>query len=179
MDRDKNFPSSDEDESSDDELGSDELLSDENLRLPESANILVRLHAVRAWLSRRRDEATIEVGEAAFTLQEMMQEEAVETRPRRRLHQIEAVQEQFQRAQKTLTESQQRLSAYEEAQSLLEDCVAHTSGERVLVEYYLTLEELVLQSQEQVDQTEDRSLWLDAMSDVLHRIEHVGTPDEE
>jgi hypothetical protein len=179
MDRDKNFPFSDDHESKDDEIGSDELLSDENLRLPESANILVRLHAVRAWLSRRRDEATIEVGEAALALQEMMQEEAVETRPRRRTHQIEAVQERFQRTQKALTESQQLLSAYEAAQSILEDCVAHTSGERVLVEYYLTLEELVLQSKEQVDQTEDRSSWLDAMSDVLHRIEHVGTPDEE
>ena len=178
MDRDKNFPFSD-DEPDDDELGSDELLSDENLRLPEGANILVRLHAVRAWLARRRDEATIEVGEAAIELQEMMQEEAVETRPRRRTHQIEAVQQQFLLAQKALAESQQRLSAYEEAQSILEDCVAHTSGERVLVEYYLTLEELVLQSQEVVDQTEDRSPWLDAISDVLHRIEHVGTPDEE
>lgn len=179
MDRDKNFSFSDEDTSNEDEIGSDELLSDENLRLPESANILVRLHAVRAWLSRRRDEATIEVGEAALALQEMMQEEAVETRPRRRTHQIEAVQMQFQRAQKVLTQSQQRLNAYEEAQAILEDCVVHTSGERVLVEYYLTLEELVLQSQEQVDKTDDRSPWLDAMSDVLHRIEHVGTPDEE
>ena len=179
MDRDKNFPFSDDHESNDEEIGSDELLSDENLRLPESANILVRLHAVRAWLSRRRDEATIEVGEAALELQAMMQEEAVEVRPRRRTHQIEEVQEQFQSAQKALTASQQRLSAYEEAQSILEDCVAHTNGERVLVEYYLTLEELVLQSQEQMDQTEDRSPWLDAISDVLHRIEHVGTPDEE
>ena len=179
MDRDKNFPYSDDDEPGDDEMGSDELLSDENLRLPEGANILVRLHAVRAWLSRRRDEATIEVGEAALALQEMMQEQAVEARPRRRTHQIEAVQEQFQRAQKALTQSQQRLSAYEEAQSILEDCVAHTSGERVLVEYYLTLEELVLQSEQQVDQTEDHSPWLDAISDVLHRIEHVGTPEED
>jgi hypothetical protein len=179
MDRDKNFPFSDDDEPGDDEIGSDELLSDENLRLPESANILVRLHAVRAWLSRRRDEVTIEVGEAALALQELMQEQAVETRPRRRTLQIEAVQLQFLRAQKALVESQQRLSAYEEAQSILEDCVAHTSGERVLVEYYLTLEELVLQSQEQVHQTEDRSPWLGAMSDVLLRIEHVGTPDEE
>ena len=179
MDRDKNFPYSDDDEPGDDEMGSDELLSDENLRLPEGANILVRLHAVRAWLSRRRDEATIEVGEAAIALQEMMQEQAVEARPRRRTHQIEAVQEQFQRAQKALTQSQQRLSAYEEAQSILEDCVAHTSGERVLVEYYLTLEELVLQSEQQVDQTEDHSPWLDAISDVLHRIEHVGTPEED
>jgi hypothetical protein len=179
MDKDKDSPFSDEDTSDDDELGSDELLSDENLRLPEGANILVRLHAVRAWLSRRLDEATIEVGEAALALQEMMQEETVETRPRRRAHQNETVQEQFQHAQKALAESQQRLSAYEEAQSILEDCIAHTSGERVLVEYYLTLEELVLQSQEQVDQTEDHSPWLEAVSDVLHRIEHVGTPDEE
>ncbi len=179
MDRDKNFPFSDDHEPGDEEIGSDELLSDENLRLPESANILVRLHAVRAWLFRRHDEATMEVGEAALALQEAMQEEAVETRPRRRTHQIEAVQQQFQRAQKALAESQQRLSAYEEAQSILEDCIAHTSGERVLVEYYLTLEDLVMQSQEKMDQTEDRSPWLDALSDVLHRIEHVGTPDEE
>ena len=178
MDRDKDFPFSDNHESADEEIGSDELLSDENLRLPESANILVRLHAVRAWLSRRHDEAVIEVGEAALALQEMMQEEAVETRPRRRIHLMEEAQ-RFQRAQQVLVEAQQRLSAYEEAQSILEDCVAHTSGERVLVEYYLTLEELVLQSQEQTDQTEDRSPWLDALSDVLHRVEHVGTPDEE
>ena len=77
MDRDKDFPFSDNHESGDDEMGSDELLSDENLRLPESANILVRLHAVRAWLFRRHDEATIEVGEAALALQEVMQEDAV------------------------------------------------------------------------------------------------------
>ena len=178
MDSEKHFPFSQDNESSDNEPGSDELLSDENLRLPESANILVRLHAVRAWLSRRRDEASIEVGEAALALQEMMQEEAVETRPRRRMHQKEEAQ-RFQRAQQVLAESQQRLSAYEEAQSILEDCIAHTSGERVLVEYYLTLEDLVLQSQEQMDQTQDRSPWLDALSDVLHRIEHVGTTDEE
>ena len=178
MDRDKHFPFSDENASSD-EIGSDELLSDENLRLPEGANILVRLHAVRAWLSRRRDEASIEVGVAALALQEMMEEEGVETGPRGWPHQIEAVQQQFQRAQKELAESQQRLSAYEEALSILEDCVAHTGGERVLVEYYLTLEELVLQSQERMDRAEEGSPWLDALSDVLHRIEHVGTPDEE
>src|SRR6266567_9520945 len=161
MDRDNNFPFSEDHESSDDEIGSDELLSDENLRLPESANILVRLHAVRAWLSRRHDEATIEVGEAALALQEIMQEETVGSRPRRRTHQIETMQQQFQRAQKALAEAQQRLSAYEEAQSVLEDCIAHANGERVLVEYYLTLEELVLQSQEKRNQTEDRSPWLD------------------
>src|SRR5256885_9036685 len=178
MDRDNNFPFSEDHESSDDEIGSDELLSDDNLRLPESANILVRLHAVRAWLSRRHDEATIEVGEAAMALQELMQEDAVETRPRRRMR-LEEDTQRFHRAQQALMASQQRLSAYEEAQSILEDCIAHTSGERVLVEYYLTLEELVLRSLEQMKQTEDRSPWLDALSDVLHRIEHVGTPYEE
>jgi hypothetical protein len=178
MNKDNTFPFDDDHESNDEEIGSDELLSDENLRLPESANILVRLHAVRAWLSRRHDEATIEVGEAALALQELKQEDAVETRPRRRMRLAEDTQ-QFQRAQQALVASQQRLSAYEEAQSILEDCVAHTSGERVLVEYYLTLEELVLQSQEQMDQTEDRAPWLDALSDVLHRIERVGTPEEE
>jgi hypothetical protein len=178
MDRDKNFPFSDDSTSHDDETGSDELLSDENLRLPESANILVRLHAVRAWLSRRHDEATIEVGEAALALQELMQADVTETRPRRRIDQKEEMQ-RFQRVQQWLEEAQQRVSAYEEAQSILEDCVAHTSGERVLVEYYLTLEELVLQSQEYKEQARQRSPWLDALSDVLQRVEHVGTPDEE
>jgi hypothetical protein len=179
MDRDKDLPFSDNHESGDEEMGSDELLSDENLRLPESANILVRLHAVRAWLIRRHDEATIEVGEAALAIQEVMQENPAETRQRRRTRQIEAAQQQFQRAQKALAESQQRLSAYEEAQSILEDCVAHTSGERVLVEYYLTLEELVLRRLEQIKQDEDDSPWLEAVSDVLHRVEHVGTSNEE
>ena len=178
MDTDKNFPFADNHDSNDEELGSDELLSDENLRLPESANILVRLHAVRAWLSRRHDEATIEVGEAALALQELMQGDTTESRPRRRMDQVEEAR-RFQRVQQWLEEAQQRVSAYEEAQTILEDCVAHTSGERVLVEYYLTLEELVLQSQEYKEQARQRSPWLDALSDVLRRVEHVGTPDEE
>src|SRR2546421_295274 len=55
------------------EVGSDELLSDNNLRLPESANILVRVHAVQAWLTRRYQETTLEVGEAALALQELVQ----------------------------------------------------------------------------------------------------------
>jgi len=80
--------------------------------------------------------------------------------------------------QQALVASQQRLSAYEEAQSILEDCVAHTSGERVLVEYYLTLEELVHQSQERMDQGGKSSPWFDALANALHRIEHVGTPEE-
>ena len=110
MDTDKNFLFSDDHTSHDDVAGSDELLSDENLRLPESANILVRLHAVRAWLSRRHDEATIEVGEAALALQELMQGEAAQARPRRRIDQIEEMQ-RFQRVQQWLEEAQQRVSA--------------------------------------------------------------------
>ena len=85
MHKDKNFNFPDDHEANDDESGSDEVLSDDNLRLPESANVLVRLHAVRAWLSSRHHEATIEVGEAALAIQELMQVDAVETRPRRRM----------------------------------------------------------------------------------------------
>src|SRR5438874_11299533 len=114
----------DEDEASNEaaETGSDELLSDKNLRLPESANILVRLHAVRAWLARRHDEATVEVGKAALTLQEIMQEESGDTRMRRREQQLQ--RERLQQVQQSLNEAQQRVSAYEEAQSLLEECIA-------------------------------------------------------
>lgn len=167
----------DEDDTSNEttEIGSDELLSDENLRLPESANILVRLHAVRAWLARRHDEAAIEVGEAALALQEIMQDEPPDTRMRRREQQLQ--RERLEQVQQSLTEAQQRLSAYEEAQSLLEECIAHTtSGERVLVEYYLTLEDLVQASR--TSQSES-SPWLSALADVQHRIEQVGTPNEE
>jgi hypothetical protein len=178
MDQDKHFPFSENHESNDDESGSDELLADDNLRLPESANILVRLHALRAWLSRKLDEATIEVGTAALALQELMQEDIVETRPRRRARLGEDTQ-RFNHEQQVLSTSQQRLSAYEEAQAILEDCMAHTSGERVLVEYYLTLEELVLQNQERTDQDGKSSAWLEAMADVLSRIERVGTTEEE
>jgi hypothetical protein len=157
------------------ELGSDELLSDDNLRLPESANTLVRLHAVRAWLARRRDETIIAVGEAALNLRQAMISEPQEVRLRRRKRQDQ--EERSFRAQQALIAAQQRLQAYEEAQTLLEDCVAHASGERILVEYYLTLEELV-QNDMQADRLE-RTPWLRAMADVQHRIEHVGVPNEE
>ena len=177
MDIDHNLPSPYDHEPADEEIGSDELLSDDNLRLPESANVLVRLHAVQAWLSRRREEAAIEVGEAALALQEAIQENAQETRVRRRAR--EGEEQRLKRAQQALTDAQQRQSAYEEAQSILEDCLAHTTGERVLVEYYLTLEELILQNGVHPNQANKHSPWLDALSDVLRRIEHVGTPQEE
>jgi leucyl aminopeptidase (aminopeptidase T) len=149
------------------ENGSDELLSDDSLRLPESANILVRTHAVRAWLTRRCAETAMEIGEAALLVQ---QDTAQETRLRRRDRQIS-------QRQQVLNEAQQRLNAYEEAQALLEDCIAHTSGERVLVEYYLALEDLV-QSIIQADQSEDTPR-LQALADVQHRVERVGAPLED
>ena len=52
-----------------------------------------------------------------------------------------------------------------------------TSGERVLVEYYLTLEELV----ENAIQGNDAEHLprLQAVKDVQHRVEHVGSASEE
>ena len=157
------------------EIGSDELLSEDNLRLPDSASVLIRLHAVRAWLARRRDEATIEVGEAALKLQQAMSPASQETRPRRR--QRSEQETLLLGAQQALAAAQQRLQAYEDAEALLEDCVTHTGGERVLVEYYLALEELVQNnaSANQMEQTPR----LSALADVQHRIERVGAPSEE
>jgi len=157
------------------EIGSDELLSDEHLRLPESANILVRTHAVRAWLARRREETAMEIGVAALIVQQEMSQETQETRLRRRERQNR--EWQMGQRQQVLKEAQQRLNAYEEAQDLLEDCIVHTSGDRVLVEYYLALEDLV-QSIIQTDQAEDTPR-LQALADVQHRVERVGAPNED
>src|SRR5437588_11618338 len=86
------------------EIGSDELLSDDNLRLPESASILVRIHALRAWLTRRYEETSIEVGEAALALQEvMMMQELQEIRPRRRERQSQ--QEHLSHIQQVLAQA--------------------------------------------------------------------------
>ncbi len=153
------------------EIGSDELLSEDDLRLPESANVLVRLHAVRAWLARRRHEVSIEVGEAALNFQQMIAFTAHETKPRHR----ERLRQEapFLRAQHALVAAQERLQAYEDAEALLEDCVTHTGGERVLVEYYLALEELVQSNQV------ERTPRLEALADVHHRVERVGAPSED
>jgi uncharacterized protein (DUF1684 family) len=163
------------------EAGSDELLADEQLRLPESASILVRLHAVRAWLERRRQETIIEEGEAALALQAVLAAPALNESqgqlfmPRRRREKEQ--EEQLQRARQAMLTAQQRRSAYEEAQTLLEECVTHTSGERVLVEYYLALEDLV-QAQQAAEQPIGTPWW-QAMADVQHRIEQVGVPERE
>ena len=61
------------------EIGSDELHSDDNLHLPIGANPLVRLHAVRAWLTRRQKMTNIEIGEVALELQQLQR--ASQVRP--------------------------------------------------------------------------------------------------
>ncbi|HVB74601.1 MAG TPA: hypothetical protein VNE38_13685 [Ktedonobacteraceae bacterium] len=163
------------------ETGSDELLSDDNLRLPESANVLVRLHAVNAWLARRHDDMAIEVGTAALEMQQAMSGAQDELRPRRRAHQQAETTSRVARAQQQLADAQQRLGAIEEARALLEDCTAHTNGERVLVEYYLAVEQLLLDNGYSLsDDTPTRHTpWFDTMVEVLQRVEHVGTPQED
>jgi hypothetical protein len=158
------------------EIGSDELLADDNLRLPDNANTLVRLHAIRAWLKRRQQETSMEIGETALTLQKALQEEPQGTHLRRRERQAQT--ERTQQQQQAFLDAQQRLRGYEEAEALLEECVTHTTtGERVLVEYYLTLEELVeIALQENEAEHLPR---IQAMKDVQHRVEHVGSASEE
>lgn len=162
------------------EVGSDELLADDTLRLPESASPLVRLHAVRSWLLRRIEETKLEVGEAALALQQALerQQEPGETRIRRRERQGNPAQAALQHIQQDIADAQQRLQAYEEAQSLLEESVTHTTpGERTLVEYYLALEDLTLN--ERLEQGAPAAAWLRAIADVQNRVERVGTPIEE
>lgn len=159
------------------ETGSDELLSNDNLRLPDSANPLVRLHAVRAWLARRQKETRLDIGMLALDLQQLQQEDQPETRLRRR--ELQARQDRFQSLQERFQSTQQLLSTYEEAERLLEDCVNHTTvSERLLVEYYLTIEQLA-QEAAQKDGEDEHSPRLAAFSDVLQRIEQVGAPQEE
>jgi hypothetical protein len=158
------------------ETGSDELLSNDNLHLPDSANPLVRLHAIRAWLTRRQKETRLEIGTIALNLQQLQQEGQSEVRLRRR--ELQARQDRLQAAQERFQSTQQLLSAYEEAESLLEDCVNHTTvSERLLVEYYLTIEALAQEAAQ--GDAGQQSPRLAALSDVLHRIEHVGASHEE
>jgi hypothetical protein len=157
------------------EIGSDELLSDDNLRLPDSASPLVRLHAIRSWLARRQEETTLELGEAALALQQAQQEDPQETRMRRRERQAQGGYAALQRIQQNVTDAQERLHAYEKAQALLEECLNHTTaGERALVEYYLTLED-ILHTPPQTN----TEAWLRAIADVQNRVERVSIPNEE
>lgn len=168
MNNDHDDPSS----SSEEEIGSDELLAADDLRLPAEANILVRLHAMRAWLGRRYTESGLEVGNAALNLQDVARAAEDFPRARRRAVEREAL---LQSAQRTLVAAQRHQNAYDEARELLEDYVAHTTiGDRLLVEYYLALEERL-----QAPDSPTDTPWIEAMQDVLHRVEQVGTPGED
>ena len=157
------------------EIGSDELLSDDKLHLPESANPLVRLHAVRAWLSRRQKEANIEMGTAALHLQDI-QVSLGDRHLRRR--EYEDYQHQAQQAQLLFQQNQERLGIYEETASLLEDCVDHTTvGERLLVEYYLQLENLV--QNELQEHQQEATLRAQVLTEVQQRVERVGSTYED
>ena len=158
------------------QTGSDELLAADNLRLPDNANPLVRLHALRAWLARHQKETRLDIGMIALDIQQLQQEGQPETRLRRR--ELQARQDRMQSLQDRFQSAQQLLNVYEEAEELLEDCVNHTTvSERLLVEYYLTIEGLV---QEATQENEDmQSPRLVALNDVLHRIEQVAAPHEE
>lgn len=161
-----------ENESEEDASGSDDLLAADDLHLPEGANTLVRLHALRAWLERRCTASELEIGTAALALQAAMQDSAMSRRPRR---QWEENNQLLLRTQAALSQAQLRQSAYHEACLLLEECVTHTTtAERLLVEYYLSLEELVAGGSADADPP-----WHAAMQDVLHRVEQIGSPAEE
>jgi hypothetical protein len=173
----------DDDELTDNDLseetttGSDDLLSDDNLRLPEDANPLVRLHAIRSWLARRQKETEQDIGMAALGLQQIQQEEE-EGATRLRRREIQARQERVDRTLQALQDAQQSLLAYEEARELLEECVSHvTVSERLLVEYYLTLTNIIQDAEQPENDTQ--SARVQAFSDVLYRVERVGSTVEE
>jgi hypothetical protein len=154
------------------ESGSDELLAADELRLPEGANLLVRLHALRAWLERRRTESDQQIGRAVLAVQTAMSDQQMRERPRRRFGENNAP---LVRARAALSRARLQQSAYDQASILLEECVTHTTtGERLLVEYYLSLGELVA-----AGETSAEAPWQEAMRDVLHRVEQVGSPGEE
>lgn len=158
--------------SPEEESGSDELLAADDLRLPADANILVRLHAMRAWLGRRYEESGLDVGGAALDVQEIARATEHLTRSRRHAAEREAL---MRSAERKLATARRRQDAYEEARELLEDYVAHTTiGDRLLVEYYLALEERL-----QAPDSPTDTPWIETMQDVMHRVEQVGTPEED
>jgi hypothetical protein len=157
------------------EIGSDELLSDDNLRLPEGASPLVRVHAVRSWLTRRQKDTALGIGEAALVWQEA-QQEAMQDTSRLRRREQQRIADHIQQSQRDFEDAQRRLSVYEEMAGLLEEYITHTtSNERTLVEYYLQLEEMV-QQEEQKETDVDKSR-LRVLMDVLNRIEQVSAPE--
>lgn len=165
------------------ESGSDELLSEDDLRLPEGANILVRVHAVRAWLARRKRDTDLAIGQAALELQTLMQDTPEQARPRRRRAPASDPYSRVLTVQAELQATQERLQAYTEAEELLEDAVTHntSSSDRVLVEYYLAVENLLFEDEQPPLDTDaaaiSQTIRKQVFEDVLHRIERVTAPE--
>jgi hypothetical protein len=160
----------DERESEAEELepGSDEVLAQDDLQLPEGASVLVQLHAVRAWLKRRQEEARLALGNAALLLLEPPQEAPpLERRARRR----ERGADDDPQA-RALLEAQERLDTYEEAETLLTETLDHTTGQRVLVEYYLTLEAQLNEDEASTSPTARQQI----LAEVQRRIERITAP---
>ena len=102
------------------EIGSDELLSDDNLRLPDGASPLVRVHAVRSWLTRRQKDTALAIGEAALIWQDA-QQDAMQDTSRLRRREQQQIADRVQQAQRNFEDAQQRLSVYEEMAALFEE----------------------------------------------------------
>ena len=99
--------------------------------------------------------------------------------PRLRRREREELLQRVQQAQDSLQRAQAHLNAYEEAEATLEDCVNHlTVGERLLVEYYLILEDTVQTSIEE-DQESASSPRIEALLDVQQRVERIGSPQDD
>ena len=129
-----------------------------------------------AWLTRRQKVTNLEIGEAALELQHLQQDEPGTARVRRRG--LQARQGQMQSLQQRFQQAQQRLATYEQAETLLEECVDDTTvGERLLVEYYLTLEELV-QDSLQAGESES-SARMQVLFDVQQRVERMSISEED
>ncbi len=158
------------------EQGSDELLAADDLRLPEGASFLVRLHALRAWLARRLAEERLAVGEAALQIQALAREQGPSSR--RRIQEQQAREQQA--AQLAFTIASQRLESYQEAADLLDDYIAHTGGERLLVEYYLALHGLLDEERPSGSAgCSSSSVRQEVLLEIMQRIERVSVPPED
>lgn len=95
---------------------------------------------------------------------------------RRRAYQEQM--ERLQSAQNAFQSAQEYLVAYEEAENMLEECVNHTTvGERLLVEYYLEIDNLIQTSLQESNQ--EQTPRIEALFEVQSRIERVGATYEE
>ena len=126
-------------------------------------------------------ETKIEMGEAALEQQDI-QAVLEQGHMRRRAYQEYA--ERLQHYQHIFTQAQERLSTYEEAEALLEETVNHvTVGERLLVEYYLEIENKIqddVQEQAVLEAAKaHQTPRLQALLDIQQRIERVGASYEE